>query len=48
MNVTITSIDHQLCLGIGSTREAIGDPTQLGEYIIEAISLLTETSDQDK
>jgi WS/DGAT/MGAT family acyltransferase len=48
LNVTITSIDHQLCLGIGSTREAIGDPTQLGEYIIEAISLLTETSDQDK
>jgi diacylglycerol O-acyltransferase len=48
LNVTITSIEDRLCLGIGSTREAIDDPMKLGEYIVEAIGQLTETSDKDK
>jgi hypothetical protein len=48
LNVTITSIEDRLCLGIGSTREAIDDPMKLGEYIVEAIGQLTEASDKDK
>ena len=48
LNVTITTIEDRLCLGIGSTREAIDDPMKLGEYIVEAIGQLTETSDKDK
>jgi hypothetical protein len=42
LNVTITTIEDRLCLGIGSTREAIDDPMKLGQYIVEAIGQLTE------
>ena len=44
LNVTITSFEQRLCLGIGSTREAIDDPMKLGQYIVEAIDQLAEIS----
>jgi diacylglycerol O-acyltransferase len=48
LNVTTTSVEDRLCLGIGSTREAIDDPMKLGEYIVEAISQLADISAENK
>lgn len=40
--VTITGFGERLCLGIGSTPDAIEDPMKLGLYIVEAVKQLAK------
>jgi WS/DGAT/MGAT family acyltransferase len=42
LNVTAASFEDQLCLGIGSTKEAIADPMLLASHIVDALDQLAD------